>query len=69
MMKLVGWAQSIVTFRAVHLRILMVSPLYSAFIWCWNDHLPALPVHPTGACLERAFEYFTRRYQIVRSRR
>ncbi len=55
MMKLVGWAQSIVTFQggaSTHLDgVAFIFPRSSG---AWNDHLPALPVHPTGACLERA---------------
>lgn len=34
MMKLVAGRKALSLSRAVHLRILMVSPLYSAFIWC-----------------------------------
>ena len=55
MMKLVGWAQSIVTFpwwivRDAQRRSVRLPPASGV----GNDHLPALPVHPTGACVERA---------------
>lgn len=36
---LVGWAQSIVTCGAASTHLDGVV-LYSAFIWCLNDHLP-----------------------------
>ncbi len=35
MMKLVGWAQSVVTFQGVHQSIWKGLPLSSACTWCW----------------------------------
>lgn len=54
MMKLVGWAQSIVTFRGGSSEMLNgVAFRLPPASGVGNDHLPALPVHPTGACVER----------------
>ena len=46
MMKLVGWAQSIVTFQggaSTHLD--GVAFIFRVHLVLGNDHLPALPVH------------------------
>ncbi len=68
MMKLVGWAQSVVTFHVALLNTSMVWRLSSVCTWCWDDVIPAVPVLASGAHLERTVEYLTRKYQLVRAR-
>ena len=70
MMKLVGWAQSVVTFRggaAAHLdgvafifrvHLVLGMTLFLLFPFCRLVHIWSAPV-----------EYLTRRYQLVRNRR
>ena len=70
MMKLVGWAQSIVTFRGgssemlngvafvFRLHLVLGMTIFLLFPFTRLVHVWSAP-----------FEYFTRRYQIVRSRR
>ena len=54
MMKLVGWAQSVVTFQGVHQSIWKGLPLSSACTGAGYDTVPDLPVLPSGAYLECA---------------
>lgn len=69
MLKLVDWAQAVVTFHggaSAHLDgVAWIYRVHGAR----NDHLSDLPLHPAGSRLERAGGIFTRRYRVVRSRR
>ena len=54
MMKLAEWAQRIVTFRAGAVELLADAGwLFKAHMFLGMTHLPDLPVHPAGACVER----------------
>ncbi|UMX69455.1 respiratory nitrate reductase subunit gamma [Klebsiella pneumoniae] len=42
---------------------------FTASTWCSNDHLSDLPFTRLVHVWSAPVEYFTRRYQVVRSRR
>ncbi len=71
MLKLVDWAQAVVTFHgsaSAHLD--GVAWIYRVHPGARNDHLSDLPLHPPPVHVWSApVEYFTRRYRVVRSRR
>jgi hypothetical protein len=55
MMKLVGWAQGIVTFRGGSSEMLSgVAFVFPRASGAGDDDFPAVPVHPAGSRLERA---------------
>lgn len=70
MLKLVGWAQSVVTFQGG------ASAHLDGVAWIFRVHLVLgmtifllFPFTRLVHVWSAPFEYFTRRYQIVRSRR
>ncbi|MCS5873300.1 respiratory nitrate reductase subunit gamma [Klebsiella pneumoniae subsp. pneumoniae] len=71
MMKLVGWAQSVVTFHGGASQHLDgVAFIFPRSPGAGYDPVPAVPVLPSGSHIWSApVEYLTRKYQIVRARR
>lgn len=69
MLKLVDWAQAVVTFHggaSAHLDgVAWIYRVHGAR----NDHLSDLPLHPAGSRLERAGGIFHPALPVVRSRR
>ncbi len=68
MMKLVGWAQSVVPSTVALLNTLMVWRLSSVCTGAGDDVILAVPVLTSGAHLSVPVEYLTRKYQLVRAR-
>ena len=72
MLVLADWAQRILTLRTVDAEALAGLPWPFLFhIVLGMTHLPAVPVQPPRACVERVRvdPYLFRPYQVVRSRR
>ncbi|VEB83466.1 respiratory nitrate reductase 2 subunit gamma [Citrobacter koseri] len=70
MLKLVGWAQAVVTFQggaSAHLD--GVAPIFRAHLVLGMTIFLIFPFTRLVHVWSAPFEYFTRRYQIVRSRR
>ena len=70
MMKLVGWAQSVVTFHggaSEHLD--GVAFIFRVHLVLGMTLLCCSGISPSGTHLERAGGYLTRKYQIVRAHR
>ena len=70
MMKLVGWAQGIVTFRGGSSEMLSgVAPIFRVHLVLGMTIFLIFPFTRLVHVWSAPFEYFTRRYQVVRSRR
>lgn len=70
MMKLVGWAQGIVTFKGGSSEMLSgVAPIFRIHLVLGMTIFLIFPFTRLVHVWSAPFEYFTRRYQVVRSRR
>ena len=70
MMKLVGWAQGIVTFKGGSSEMLSgVAPIFRVHLVLGMTIFLIFPFTRLVHVWSAPFEYFTRRYQVVRSRR
>lgn len=70
MMKLVGWAQGIVTFKGGSSEMLSgVAPIFHVHLVLGMTIFLIFPFTRLVHVWSAPFEYFTRRYQVVRSRR